>query len=854
MFVARFLALFVALVVCNFAFQTSADMYGGPLPPQPRLQPTFRAEEFVESLGLNADPFSRETQYPPETFFDLGVRYYRMCLKYDLTPADAPQLVTAALEKYGARPMMLIDPHKDGSPAELVNLLKRYPPGVIAEVEGPNELNNKFPPQELNMKYKGRIDEAAGAAYMDDYYRAIKADPATHDLPVVAFTAIFTDYRLAKPHTSFDFSNMHSYQGYDVPSGSLEMNFTRFNNILPAGALVKPFVPTECGYNVEEDLTNHNRSTGCRAAQAKNIPMLFAEYFRHGIRRTYLFALHNADGYGLLESGGKNKRPAWFAVKSLVSELRDASWNRQTRRWEGGDFTPKALLFNMPAAAETVHTLVLQKKCGDYFLLLWNELPNYDSASKREIVQRPAPVAIHFQTRLKPQATVVTQNAEGSYDSREVSLENGNLKLAVPSSLMIVRLTPDGIRPGSPLPSPQELHGQASESEAKLDWQPVPGAAGYFVFRNNWHIATTEATHCADRSSWLRPGLGYTYSVQAFDKDGNLSPRTEKVVVTAARMPDLVVSAFGPETETIAAGDQVRFVARVKNVGSGATPPNISVSAAFSIDDKVVGWGGRPGPMPAGAEWTFAAEGGPSPGGRWTATPGGHTLKCVLDDINRLPGEPKGNNMADRSVVVGSVGKGMLLGSSCAAPADVDLTAEGTLDWVHWGLNDKTTITRKAGVNLLSAELKASGQVYLDRTEGCPVNITWRDGSPLLQSRGTHAGLWWNGVGNRRSFSAPADTTTRVLRVYVAGIEGVGATLTAKLSDDSAPPLLSKSWNGNAGNGTWAAVPDGFSAVYTIRYRAGSAGQHLTIAYALTSEPTRFRGQARLQAATLGTR
>ena len=74
------------------------------------------AEEFIEFIGLNADPFSRETRYPPETFFDLGVRYYRMCLKYDLTPPDAPQRVTAALDKYGARPMMLIDRTKTAVP------------------------------------------------------------------------------------------------------------------------------------------------------------------------------------------------------------------------------------------------------------------------------------------------------------------------------------------------------------------------------------------------------------------------------------------------------------------------------------------------------------------------------------------------------------------------------------------------------------------------------------------------------------------------------------------------------------------------------------------------------------------
>ena len=209
--------------------------------------------------------------------------------------------------------------------------------------------------------------------------------------------------------------------------------------------------------------------------------------------------------------------------------------------------------------------------------------------------------------------------------------------------------------------------------------------------------------------------------------------------------------------------------------------------------------------------------------------------------------------MADRSLIVGPT-KGLLLGSSCVAPGQVDLTVEGTLDWIHWGLKDKTTITRKAGANLLSGELKSTGPGYLDATAGSPIDITWRDGSPQPRCPGTHAGLWWNGVGHAVSFAAPADTTTRVLRVYVAGIEGAGATLTAKLSDDSAPPLVSQSWNGNSGNGAWAAVPGGFAAEYTIRYRAASTGQHVTVQYALTSEPTRFRGQARLQAATLGTK
>ena len=125
----------IAALSLTFATRASAQLRGGPLALQPRPQPAFRAEDFVEFIGLNASPFERYlasgpfqgagTKYPPETFFDLGVRYYRTGLKNDLTPADMPQRVAGAFAKCGARPMLLIDPRKDGSPDELVALLEK---------------------------------------------------------------------------------------------------------------------------------------------------------------------------------------------------------------------------------------------------------------------------------------------------------------------------------------------------------------------------------------------------------------------------------------------------------------------------------------------------------------------------------------------------------------------------------------------------------------------------------------------------------------------------------------------------------------------------------------------------------
>ncbi|HBT77154.1 MAG TPA: hypothetical protein DEB39_09565, partial [Planctomycetaceae bacterium] len=391
----------IALLCVAYVLGCQTVFAAPPLPPE-AYRPVIACEDFLESLGLAASPFDAYlsegrfagagTKYPPEFFFDLGIRYYRTGLRHDLTHDDQPAKVHEWRRKTGARPMLLVDPRKsftlkddgrnipeDGDFSRLIDDLKRYRSDDVALVEAPNELNNKFPPQELNLEYKGLIDEAAGTLYQRDLAAALKSDPATARIPLVNYTAIFTDYTEAKPCDAFDFNNMHSYQGEGVPSSSLMMNITRSNNILPVGATTKPFMPTECGYNVEEDKTNQQGYRGTLCAQAYNIPMLYAEYKRCGVRRTFLFALHNADGYGLLESDQETKRPSWYAVKSFVALFKDATWNGEKMEWVPPTATPaplRALPFEIRSAPPTVHTLLLRHSSGDFFVLVWNEIPN----------------------------------------------------------------------------------------------------------------------------------------------------------------------------------------------------------------------------------------------------------------------------------------------------------------------------------------------------------------------------------------------------------------------------------------------------------------------------------------------
>ena len=408
---------------------------------------------------------------------------------------------------------------------------------------------------------------------------------------------------------------MHSYQGYNVPSSSLMPNFIMANNILPVGGVIHSFVPTECGYNIEEDKSNHITGNGSLHAQAINIPMLLGEYFRHGfIRRTYLFSLTNADGYGLLESDQATRRPSYFALQSLIATLKDSVWNASSHIWDGGKFSPKALLFTVSGSTSTIKSVTLQKQDGEYFVLMWNELPNWDSAAKKDQVNPPVPVTLHFTTPLSGDVTLIRQDESGAFKPAQTLTRADNaLSVNIPSSVIILRVKAAKMPDASPA-MPTDFTGEATENSVHLTWKQPTNfpPAGYFVFRNGWCISSTRETSLDDTSPWIRPGLGYTYGVQCFDAAGNMSQLANKVVQTAAKFPDLMATELAPQNEDVHAGDPVKFKVRIRNVGDGATPNHVGVGASFWVDGKFTTWCGQDGPLAPGAAFDLLADGGPT--------------------------------------------------------------------------------------------------------------------------------------------------------------------------------------------------------------------------------------------------
>jgi hypothetical protein len=184
-------------------------------------------------------------------------------------------------------------------------------------------------------------------------------------------------------------------------------------------------------------------------------------------------------------------------------------------------------------------------------------------------------------------------------------------------------------------------------------------------------------------------------------------------------------------------------------------------------------------------------------------------------------------------------GDGMLTGSRTAS-ANTILSNEGTLDWAHWGLTVATSFNHKSGANLLSDALVVNATNGKNRYITSPTTYTWVSGTPTASATSTPTGIFSDGT---ISFTAPADTTERILRVYGGCFNTPSMRVRATLSDNSASPYTDTGLSSSLTESTT-------NAVWTMRYKAGSAGQLLTVDISLTAGDGSL-GNVALQAATL---
>lgn len=195
----------------------------------------------------------------------------------------------------------------------------------------------------------------------------------------------------------------------------------------------------------------------------------------------------------------------------------------------------------------------------------------------------------------------------------------------------------------------------------------------------------------------------------------------------------------------------------------------------------------------------------------------------------------------DVTVVVNSSGgTGSLSVSNAVTPASVDLSAEGTADWAHWGLNSSTSFNHKHGTSPQVSNYSALGNGTIQQYTNNPSLYSWTGGTPTTSAANTATGLYVTGLGNGFEITAPADATTRTLRLYL-GLWTAGGRLEASLSDGSAPIYVDTSLLNSTST---------TNAVYTLDYQAASNGQTLTVKWTVNSVFNQA-SNVTLQAATL---
>jgi fibronectin type 3 domain-containing protein len=159
-------------------------------------------------------------------------------------------------------------------------------------------------------------------------------------------------------------------------------------------------------------------------------------------------------------------------------------------------------------------------------------------------------------------------------------------------------------------------------------------------------------------------------------------------------------------------------------------------------------------------------------------------------------------------------------------PNDVDLTAQGTAAWYHWGDGSATQPIEMAGIAEPINYTPIGNAKYIGLEDGNPNTFSWENGTPTTTMSQDDHDIYTQNSGNGFQLVLPADTRTRTVYLYVGASEA-GAQLTATLSDGSAPVYIDSSLSDQDGLTT---------GVYAITYHADTANQTLTLSWVETAD------------------
>jgi hypothetical protein len=417
-----------------------------PAGPALTSESAVSTASFLNSIGMNADleapGYSQKNVR--SLIANLGVRHYRVAGGEIVAGSSYLSTLTDLHNSYGITFNVLANLYMPA--AQVIQAIQLLPAGSVISVEGPNEADCPG-----NGIYYDPNFATDVPPYMQSLYNAIKSTPATAQVTVIGPSfCLPSSYAAMGGISSYvDAGNVHDYfsafnpgtpgwggTGYSF-APSLRAGAVDWDIAMAAQATgTKPVIATETGYCTA---IMH----GCVPLdiQAKYLPRLFLEQYRHNIPFTYNFKLVSSDvtsGLGTLGivnySGAPN--PAYTALAGMISTLSD------------GTTSGSPLSYNWALTGQTlgVDHLLMHKADGTLILPLWIEAQSLDPNANGGLgSETPAPVQtvmVNFAQSAGTGTLWTCNTATGVWSSNPITMTNGAFTLNLADSVSILVFKP----------------------------------------------------------------------------------------------------------------------------------------------------------------------------------------------------------------------------------------------------------------------------------------------------------------------------------------------------------------------------------------------------------------------------
>lgn len=385
------------------------------------------AHQFLDSLGVNthfnytwsSNAYSKVSMMEAELNY-VGIKYAR--------DTAAQQSFVTMLQKVhndtGVKYDILVDTNL---PWQMQVFQSNA--SMIAEVEGPNEIDN-WP-----VSYNGQWGYPAAVSMQKQFYWDMKNTPGLQNIPVDSLTIANANYlpQVGNLAPYCDYVGSHIYPqfgGNATPTNNLQWSINMNGQMAPG----KPPVVTEFGWwtlpqggGVPEDV------------HAKYTLNYFFDAILQGVHRSYFYELNDEyydpngttieDHFGLFQANGTPKKAAnalYFMTRLLA------------------DPTPTAHPGSLPLTVSTsnganVSKLLMQRGDGTYILALWQDAWIWDVNSNQRVSVPNQQVLVNFGITgktVKVYDPLIGQNATSTH------YNIGGMTQLVPDHPVFIFITP----------------------------------------------------------------------------------------------------------------------------------------------------------------------------------------------------------------------------------------------------------------------------------------------------------------------------------------------------------------------------------------------------------------------------